>query len=105
MKLDGVVKSPIYCVVAVFQKLGILHYRYCLVPEKPLRLFIPLLFSGGIWSACGGLLSTPRAFPAGTIGVNFYRQSVHFLYQIARQLPNLNVFKPFNLHLFSTVNH
>ena len=24
-KIDGVVKSPIYCVVAVFQELGILH--------------------------------------------------------------------------------
>jgi hypothetical protein len=24
---------------------------YCLVSEKPLRLFIPLIFSGGIWSA------------------------------------------------------
>jgi hypothetical protein len=23
---------------------------YCLVPEKPLRLFIPLIFSGGIWN-------------------------------------------------------
>jgi len=45
---------------------------YCLVPEKPLRLFIPLIFSGGIWSVCGELLSTPRAFPAGTIGVAFY---------------------------------
>jgi hypothetical protein len=38
---------------------------YCLVSEKPLRLFIPLIFSGGIWNF---LLSTPRAFPAGTIG-------------------------------------
>jgi len=45
---------------------------YCLAPEKPLRLFILLIFSGGIWSACGGLLSTPRAFPAGTIGITFY---------------------------------
>ncbi|MBW2563824.1 MAG: hypothetical protein JRE29_07285 [Deltaproteobacteria bacterium] len=35
---------------------------YCLVPEKPLRLFIPLIFSGGIWSACGGLLSTQGHF-------------------------------------------
>ncbi len=41
---------------------------YSLVPEKPLRLFIPLIFSGGIWNF---LLSTPRAFPAGTIGVFF----------------------------------
>jgi len=24
---------------------------YCLLPEKPLRLFIPLIISGGIWSA------------------------------------------------------
>jgi hypothetical protein len=45
---------------------------YCLVSEKSLRLFIPLIFSGGIWSACGGLLSTPRAFPAGTIDDTFY---------------------------------
>ena len=45
---------------------------YCTVPEKPLRLFIPLIISGGIWSACGGLLSTPRVFPAGTIGDIFY---------------------------------
>jgi len=29
---------------------------YCLVPEKPLRLFIPLIFSGGIWNF---LLSHP----------------------------------------------
>jgi len=42
---------------------------YCLVPEKPLRLFIPLIFNGGIWNF---LLSTPRAFPAGTIGDTFY---------------------------------
>jgi len=42
---------------------------YCLVSEKPLRLFIPLIFSGGIWNF---LLSTPRAFPAGTIGDTFY---------------------------------
>jgi hypothetical protein len=41
----------------------------CLVPEKPLRLFILLIFSGGIWNF---LLSTPRAFPAGTIGETFY---------------------------------
>jgi hypothetical protein len=27
---------------------------YCLVPEKTLRLFIPLIFSGGIWSAGRG---------------------------------------------------
>ena len=26
------------------------YYLYCLVPEKPLRLFIPLIFSGGIWN-------------------------------------------------------
>ncbi|OQY11450.1 MAG: mannose-6-phosphate isomerase, class I [Desulfobacteraceae bacterium 4572_187] len=49
------------------------YYMYCLIHEKPLCLFIPLIFSGGIWSACGGLLSTPRAFPAGTIGVTFYK--------------------------------
>jgi len=42
---------------------------YCLVSEKPLRLFIPLIFSGGIWDF---LLSTPRAFPAGTIDDIFY---------------------------------
>jgi len=53
---------------------------YCLVPEKPLRLFIPLIFSGGIWSACGGLLSTPRAFPTGTIGDTFYE----FIYNKCR---------------------
>ncbi|MDX2441821.1 MAG: hypothetical protein QNK40_14900, partial [Desulfobacterales bacterium] len=46
-------KSPIYCVAAVFQKLGILHV---LVPEEPMRLFIPLIFSGGIWNF---LLSHP----------------------------------------------
>jgi len=50
---------------------------YCLVPEKPARLFIPLIFSGGIWSACGGLLSPPRAFPAGTIGDTCY-ESITF---------------------------
>jgi len=36
LKFDGVVESPIYCVAAIFQKLGIL--QYCLVSEKPLRL-------------------------------------------------------------------
>jgi len=55
---------------------------YGLVSKKPLHLFIPLIFSGGIWSACGGLLSTPRAFPSGTIGDAFYETislRVHYL--------------------------
>ena len=34
--VDGVVKSPIYCVVVFFQTLGI--HMYGLVPEKILRL-------------------------------------------------------------------
>jgi len=35
--VDGVVKSPIYCVAVFFQSLGILYV--CLfAPEKPLRL-------------------------------------------------------------------
>ena len=38
IRVDGVVKSLIYCVVAVFQELDILYYMYSLVPEKPLRL-------------------------------------------------------------------
>jgi hypothetical protein len=57
--IDGVVESPIYAPQEV--PLG------C----KAQRFFIPLIFSGGIWSACGGLLSTP-AFPAGTISDGFY---------------------------------
>jgi len=44
----------------------------CELQSKPLHLFIPMIYSGGIWSACGGLLSTPRAFPTGTIGDTFY---------------------------------
>ena len=36
INFDGVVKSPIYCVVVFFQKLGI--HMYGLVPEKTLRL-------------------------------------------------------------------
>jgi len=35
---------------------------YCLVSEKPLRLFIPLIFSGGIWSACGEYLAISDIF-------------------------------------------
>jgi len=54
---------------------------YCLVPEKQLRLFIPLIFSGGIWSACGRLLSTPRVFPAGTIGDAFF-ESINIGFKI-----------------------
>jgi hypothetical protein len=41
MKLDGVVKSPIYCVVVFFQTLGILH-MYSLVPKKYYALYINL---------------------------------------------------------------
>jgi len=51
---------------------------YCLVSEKSLRLFIPLIFSGGIWNF---LLSTPRAFPAGTIGDTFF-ESINIGFQI-----------------------
>jgi glycerophosphoryl diester phosphodiesterase len=57
---------------------------YCLVPEKPLRLFIPLFFSGGIWNF---LLSTPRAFPGGTISDTFYE----FIKLIGREKMILNI--------------
>jgi hypothetical protein len=43
---------------------------YCLVPEKPLRLVYGII--------CGGLLSTPRAFPAGTIGGTFFERVLCF---------------------------
>jgi len=76
---DGVVESPIYapqevplgCKLQRFFR-NSAYYMYCLASEKPLRLFIPLIFSGGIWSARGGLFSTPRAFPTGTISDTFY---------------------------------
>ncbi|MCP4372616.1 MAG: hypothetical protein GY797_31585 [Deltaproteobacteria bacterium] len=71
---------------------------YCLVPEKPLRLFIPLLFSGGIWAACGGLLSTPRSFPAGTIGDTFYEtvsnDDINFREIISRFFTSQSVLSP-----------
>ncbi|MDX2441708.1 MAG: hypothetical protein QNK40_14305, partial [Desulfobacterales bacterium] len=51
--------------------------------------FIPLIFSGGIWNF---LLSTPRSFPAGTIGDTFYETAyycdlkyLHFKTDIVRQ--------------------
>ena len=66
--VDGVIESPIYCVAAVFRNSA--YYMYCPVSEKPLRLFIPLIFSGGCWNF---LLSIPRAFPVGTIGDTFYK--------------------------------
>jgi hypothetical protein len=59
VKFDGIVESPIYCVAAVFQKLGILHVLSRL--RKTTALCI-LNF----------LLSTLRAFAAGTIGDIFY---------------------------------
>jgi hypothetical protein len=63
--IDGVVESPIYapqevplgCKAQRFFR-NSAYYMYCLIPEKPLRLFIPLIFSGGIWNF---LLSTPVA--------------------------------------------
>jgi hypothetical protein len=56
-KGDGVVKSPIYapqelplgCKLQRFFG-NSAYYMYCLVPEKPLRLFIPLIFIGGYMS-------------------------------------------------------
>jgi hypothetical protein len=43
---DGVVKSPIYCVVAIFQPLKILHIlgnstKGSLTPEPELQLWLP----------------------------------------------------------------
>jgi len=60
---DGVVESSIYAPQEV--PLG------C----KAQWFFIPLIISGGIWNF---LLSTPRAFPAGTIRDTFY-ESINFI--------------------------
>jgi len=78
-KEDGVVKSPIYCVIVAFRKLNIL-YMYAIISEKPLRLFIPLIFSGGIWNfILSHLKRTPILFTkASTLGLTQFYHWVGF---------------------------